>query len=285
MQQIERKTVSVRGVDLAYADGGEGPAVVYLHGALTTLEEGLIGLYPTLSPRFRMLAFDRPGHGASSSDAATGSAWRQAALLHDALKQLGVERPVLVGHSFGGAVALAYALQFPRALAGVVAIAPIAFPEPRLEQVLFGFRAIPGAGDLLSLMSIPADEVILPLLWGGMFLPQPVPDAFKANFPFATAARRIQLRADGEEASLMVSGLMASAAAYWASSVPVTVMAGDQDKVINPALHGRLLAQMLPRGRFVSLPGLGHMAHHFVPGQVADAIAELHKAESLKQAA
>lgn len=280
MPPIQRSTVTIDGLPLSYAEAGDGPPVVYIHGALTTLEEGLIGLEPTLSPHVRLIAFDRPGHGGSGRDLTTGSAWRQARLMRDALRTMQVVDPVVIGHSFGGAVAMAWAIQFPGELAGVVALAPIAFPEPRLEQLLFGLRAAPWTGDLLSLLSAPADAVLLPALWRGMFLPQAMPDRFRSDFPFELAARRSQIRSNGEEAVLMAAGLARSAMAYQGCRTPVTVLQGDGDLVVNPHLHGRLLAASLPAGAFITLPGLGHMAHHFAPEAVLEAVLALVGAEA-----
>lgn len=277
MQHPDRKSLQIDGVTLAYAQAGSGPAVVYIHGALTTLEEGLIGLGDSLSPDFRITAFDRPGHGQSGRDAGTGSAQRQARIIHAACQALELDRPVIVGHSFGGAVALALALDFPEAISGVVLVAPIAFPEPRMEIVMFGARAVPVTGDWVSVMAGPADAVMLPALRNGMFLPQAMTAAFRDGFPFALASGREQLQADGQDALAMIDSLGRNASRYATCRVPVHVVQGDRDLVVNPMLHGRPLAAVLPRGRFINMPGLGHMAHHFAPGVVAEAVGALHQ--------
>lgn len=108
-----------------------------------------------------------------------------------------------------------------------------------------------------------------------MFLPQPMPEAFKAGLPFDMAARRPQIRADGAEAALMPAGLTRSALSYRTCRMPVRVIQSDCDMVVNPHLHGRLLAAILPDATFTSAPGLGRMAHHVVPELVRDAIASL----------
>jgi len=273
--QYDRLIYETHGLPVAYAQIGAGKPVVYLHGALTTLEEGLIGLGPVLSTRFRLTAFDRPGHGQSGTDSGAGSIWRQAEVIVAAISDLGIERPVVVGHSFGGAVAMAMALQSPDAVSGVVALAPIAFPEPRPELALFGHRALPIAGAAVSGWSRMADAALLPALWHGMFLPQAMPEAFRSDFPFALAGGLSQVRADGQDALLVGAGLMRAATMYDGCQTPVHVLQGDRDLVVNPALHGRPLAALLPQGRFTWLPGLGHMAHHFAPEVVADAIAAI----------
>lgn len=280
MQHNPRVTTVVDDVSLSSVSVGRGVPVIYLHGALTTLDEGLIGLGATLAPHHRVTAFDRPGHGESGSGIGTGSAWRQAELIHAAVEAMGIVRPVVVGHSFGGAVATAYALQFPDDVVGVVALAPIAFPEPRLEQMMFGLRAIPGSGPWLNEMLALWDGVAMPMLWNGMFLPQQMTSAFKAEFPFEMSVRRSQLRADGEEALMMGADLARSALAYAGARVPLRVLQGDRDAVANPVRHGRPLSFLWPDSAFVSLPGLGHMAHHFAPEAVLAAVAAVSTARS-----
>jgi len=277
MQQSERKRIKVDGLTLAYAQVGAGPSVVYIHGAMTTLEEGLIGLADTLAPNFRITAFDRPGHGHSGRDGGTGSAWRQAELIQAACAALQLERPVIVGHSFGCAVAMALALAHPGSVSGLVLVAPIAFPEPRLEIMMFGARAVPITGDWVSIMAGPTDAVMLPALRNGMFLPQRMTSAFREEFPFELASGREQLQADGQDSLAMIESLSRSASQYATCQVPVHIVQGDQDLVVNPMLHGRPLAAVLPRGRFINMPGLGHMAHHFAPRVVADAVETLHR--------
>lgn len=280
MQHHERRHTRVDGLNLAWSRTGSGPPVVYIHGAMTTLEEGLIGLADTLAPDFQITAFDRPGHGESGRDAGTGSAWRQAELIHTACEALGLVRPVIIGHSFGGAVAMALALGWPESVSGAVLVAPIAFPEPRLEIMMFGARAVPVTGDWVSIMAGPTDAMMLPSLRNGMFLPQKMTPAFREGFPFDLASGRTQLQADGQDSLAMIESLSRSAARYASCQVPIHVLQGDQDLVVNPMLHGRPLAAILPRGRFVNMPGLGHMAHHFAPGLVADAVAALHQPQA-----
>lgn len=280
MQHTNRTFVPVDGLDIACATVGEGPPVVFIHGAITTLEDGLIALEDELAGEFALTAFDRPGHGASGRDGSTGSAWRQAEIIHATFAGLKIERPVVVGHSFGGAVAMAMAMLFPDDVAGVVAVGPIAFPEPRLEIGLLGPRALPVTGDWQAMMSRSSDAVLMPLLYRAMFLPQQMPPAFAHGFPFALGGGMTQLQADGQDALAMIDSLTRSALRYSDCHTPVHVMHGDRDLVANPMLHARPLARVLPNSELTVLPGLGHMAHHFAPAVVADAVRRLAGAET-----
>jgi pimeloyl-ACP methyl ester carboxylesterase len=142
---FERRHVDGDGV--AYAEVGSGHEVVVLiHGTLTALDDMLIALGPYM-PDQRLIALDRPGFGASTRQTLVDAGvFRQARKLNQALAALQVRRAILVGHSFGAAVALAMALLEPARTAGVVALAPLVLPELRLEHLLFGPRAVPWWG-------------------------------------------------------------------------------------------------------------------------------------------
>ncbi len=281
---VARRTVELpRGRTLAFAQTGSGPDLVAIHGTLTTLEDLWLGPVPALSRHFRVVAIDRPGHGRSERRRLTdASLWHQAALIRDAVRELGLHRPVLLGHSYGGAAALACAMLEPDEVAGVVAIAPPCFPEPRIEQFLFGPRAVPMAGETLSnMLSATTDPAVLRAVWTAIFSPQPMPANFAENFPFVMAARSSQLVAEGEDAAALPADLMRSALSYPACRVPVRFLAGDRDRVVNPFVHARTAAQLMPNARFDLLPGLGHMLHHFAVDTVVDAARAVSQAATL----
>ncbi len=269
----ERRYLSVPdGPTLAYVEAGEGPDLILVHGALTTLDDMWLGPMATLAEHFHVVAIDRPGHGDSGYvRLADASVWRQAEIVRDFARATGMRRPTIVGHSFGGAVALAHGMAFPDETGGVVAISPICFPEVRLEHVLFGLRAAPFAAEVLAPALRLTDPVTLPILWPAMFLPQAMPDSFAAGFPFALAGRADRLVADGENANALFGDLTRSAAAYGSCRVPVHILCGSADIVTNPLAHGWRASWQIPGARFEWLHGMGHMLHHFRPDAVAAA--------------
>ena len=262
------------GRRIAYLEAGTGRDVVVIHGILMTADDMALALMRTLSPHVHCVAIDRPGHGWSDHRVGEdASLWAQAATIVEVIRALGLRRPVVCGHSLGGAVALACAMAHPDDIAGVVALAPICFPEARIEQLMFGARAIPLSGTLLSrLLSMTLDPLLLPALWRAMFLPQRMPDRFAAEFPFAVAGSAASLRADGESAAAFWPDLARSAMTYSRCRVPVRIIAGEADLVVNNRAQGALAASIIPSARFDQMPGLGHMLHHFRPDAVAMAI-------------
>ena len=273
--QLGRKTIrTAAGRTLSYIDAGSGPDVILLHGTLTTLDDMRLSVFDDLSRDFHVVALDRPSHGASDRVPGTdASLWSQAAIVHDAAEALGFERPIVCGHSYGAAVALAYGMAFPDDSSGVVALAPICFPEPRLEHVLFGPRALPPpSGALARIFGDTIDTMVLPLLWRAMFLPQQMPAHFAAEFPFGLAGDTAQVNAEGEGANALWLDLARSVAGYAGCRVPVRFVVGMADLVVNPFLQSALASTLIPGARIDLLPGVGHMLHHARPDAVVDAI-------------
>jgi pimeloyl-ACP methyl ester carboxylesterase len=130
--------VAVQGVRLHYVE--RGPAVdspgavpiVLIHGAFSALQDFSVTVLDDLAKTHRVLAFDRPGHGYSERPGPpwVGTPDLHAALIHEAVASLGVTHPLVVGFSWGGTVALAYALKHPNDTAGLVMLAAPSHPWP-----------------------------------------------------------------------------------------------------------------------------------------------------------
>ena len=275
MNQPARRVIDTPSGRVAYREDGEGSdTVVLIHGSLVTADDMMIALAGRLLPRTKVVAMDRPGHGGSDPHPRDqGSPWAQAAMILAACRVLGLRAARLVGHSFGGAVALAAAMAEPNAVSGVVALAPICFPEPRLEQVLFGPRAAPfGGAALARTLGASSDPLMLPLLRNAMFLPQAMPAAYAETFPFAWANRPEHLVADGKDSMALWRSLARSAGSYRQCRVPVVILGGTHDVVVNNATNGLLAAAAIPGATFRWVPGAGHMLHHFHQDLVNEAV-------------
>ena len=121
--------VEIAGQRLQYLSQGEGQSIVLLHGANASLQDFKASLFDPLAKDYRVIAFDRPGYGYSTR---SFEQWPdpevQADIIHQALAKLGVENPVLVGHSWAGSVVMAYLLKYPDAVAGGVLLAGATHP-------------------------------------------------------------------------------------------------------------------------------------------------------------
>jgi pimeloyl-ACP methyl ester carboxylesterase len=127
--------LKIDGVRLHYLEAGKGLPVVLLHGNGTTLDDFVAsGLFDLVSRSHRVIALDRPGYG--YSERPRFRLWTpdaQAALLQQAFDQLSIERPVVLGHSWGTMVAMALALRSSTALRGLVLLSGYYFPTARAD--------------------------------------------------------------------------------------------------------------------------------------------------------
>jgi pimeloyl-ACP methyl ester carboxylesterase len=268
--------VTVDGVRLHYLEKSGGRPVVFLHGNVVTAQDfELSGLLDLAAERqFHVVAFDRPGFG--YSDRPPGAMWtpaRQADLLRQAFARLGLERPVVVGHSWGTLVALALALDHPGAVSGLVLLSGYYHPTLRADVPLLSLPAIPVIGDLIRYTVGPLfGAALLPLTAKGMFSPRPVPERFAKGFPYELLLRPSQIRAEAQDTATMVSAVRAMQRRYGELRMPVVIMAGTEDRVVNHRKHAVRLHQDIAHSALRLVPGVGHMVHHAVPQQVVDAI-------------
>jgi pimeloyl-ACP methyl ester carboxylesterase len=222
----------------------------------------------------RVIAFDRPGFG--YSERPRERSWTPAAqanLLRRACRRLGVERPVVVGHSWATLVALAWALQAPQEVAGLVLVSGYYYPSTRLDAALVKPAAVAVLGDLLNhTVSPPLTRMTLPGTLRTMFAPRPVPGRFSDTFPKSLIPRPKQLRAMFQEGSMMVPAAAALQRHDRAFSCPCVVLTGEADRVVDPDDQSIRLAHELKGAELRIVAGAGHMVHHAVPLEVAEAI-------------
>ncbi|MFT8246280.1 alpha/beta fold hydrolase [Roseomonas sp. BN140053] len=267
--------VEVNGVRLHYIEKGSGSPIVLLHGNAVTAEDFAIsGLLDRLAQRHRVIAFDRPGFGYSQRPRGTvWTAQAQAALFHAALGQMGIRKPVLVGHSWGTLVALSMALDNRLNTAAVVLLSGYYTPGPRADVALTLWPAVPVLGDILRYTVSPLlGRLLLPLAVRKMFAPAPVPARFSAGFPFSLMLRPSQIRATAADSALMIPGAASLLKRHGELAVPLTVVAGSDDKIVDTAKQSGRLHRDVPGSAMLSVGGAGHMIHHLALEQVAGAI-------------
>ncbi len=267
--------VTVDGVRLHYIEDGEGPPVVLLHGNVVTAEDYVwSGVFDRVAERHRVIAFDRPGFG--FSDRPHGRSWtaaEQADLFQKAFARLGIERPVVAGHSWGTLAALALALNHPAAVSGLVLLSGYYKPTLRVDVPMVAVSVIPLVGDALRYTVSPLmGTALLPLNIKAMFAPLPVPERFSRQFPYAFPARPAQIRAEAQDGVTMVPSAAAMRDRYRDLHLPIVIMAGTRDQIAGYESHSVWLHESIPDSDLRLVEGVGHMVHYAVPGQVAQAI-------------
>jgi pimeloyl-ACP methyl ester carboxylesterase len=273
----EGKFIEVDGVRLHYIEKGSGPPLILLHGNGAMLQDyELSGLIGEAAKQYRIIAFDRPGFGYSERPRST--VWtpvNQARLIFKAAQMLGVQKPVILGHSWGTLVALAAALDHPSDVAGLVLLSGYYFPSVRPDVVLFSPPAIPGIGDILRFTASPLmGRVTAPGMFKAMFAPARVPERF-ARWPVDLALRPSQLRAAAADTAMMIPAAALLQKRYGELHLPVAIMAGEGDKIAHFDEQSCVLHQKLSNSELVTIPHEGHMFHYTAGESILAAIGRV----------
>jgi pimeloyl-ACP methyl ester carboxylesterase len=269
------------GVTLHYIDKGSGQPIVLIHGAGALLQDFSLSILHDLTRQHRVVIFDRPGYGYSERPRDRNwSPDTQARVIRAAVRQLGLERPIIVGHSFGASVALSYAALYPREIRGAVLMSGYYFPTFRPEAIGFGGLTLPVLGDLIRYTFAPLmSRAALPALLRKLFRPNPIPQVFLDNFPFELTCRPAHIRASASDFATLRPWAQRMRNLLPSIRTPLVILAGMVDQVVDPNRHATRLHRAIPGSTLRVIPGLGHMFHHVRPDLVLDAIASLEPAE------
>jgi pimeloyl-ACP methyl ester carboxylesterase len=251
--------VEVPGVRLHHVDLGEGPPVVMVHGILSQLRVFSYALAGRLARDHRVVLVDRPGWGWSALTGPRLGIAEQADAIAALIERLGLEKPLLVGHSMGGAVSLALALRHPGKVRGLALIAPLTQPIERAPEPLKGLL-VPA-----WLREVVAWTIAVPLALrtgaartAEVFAPDAVPGDFGIAGGGALAVRPGSFVQGSFEMAHARAAMEALVPGYGGIRVPVAILYGRGDALLDPELHGTDTAAMIPDGRCTLVEG-GHM--------------------------
>jgi pimeloyl-ACP methyl ester carboxylesterase len=267
--------LDVDGVRLHCLERGAGPPVVLIHGNTVWHRDfDASGLIDRLARTRRVIAFDRPGFGHSTRP--RDRLWTpaaQAKLLHAALGRLGVERPVVVGHSMGAMVALAMALDYPADVHKLVLLGGYYYPSMRIDALLTAPVGLPVLGDVMRYtVTAVSARLLLKRAIKAMFKPMNVPAGFLSTLSREMMLRPVQLRANAEDAAFMIAQAKVSSERHHELQLPVAIFAGAEDAVVDVDAHSVRLHSQLPQSKLVIVPGAGHMVHYAALDEIVAAV-------------
>jgi len=257
---------------LHFVRRGIGHPVVLVHGNPGSCQDWsrLLG---QVEVKYRAIAFDRPGHGHSERPNHIDITVEvQAQLLNTALRELRANRPIIVGHSWGGALAMAYALNHGEDLAGLVLLAPAVYESEDGVSFLSKIPALPVIGNLVNFLFTPllAARVIKEDLKKA-FAPDPVPKNYlKAVLTQWT--RREQVKWYSVDDALLNASLQKLSPRYSEIRVPVVIVTGDSDQIVPAEENAHRLHRSLPGSALQVLPDTGHQILFTRPLAVMEAI-------------
>lgn len=258
-----------------YRAAGNGVPVVLLHGTGASLDDFAL-VFPALAEDFRTVAMDRPGHGYSDrGHGEVGTPVAQAAIVHTILHRLEIKRAIIVGHSWSGALALAYAAAYPHETLGLVLISGTLFREPSLVDPLVRILAAPLIGPLLANTLAPeAVRLRLRHTLPRVFAPSAVPLGYlekaRALWTRPSQLRAIAIDTVRRDATIDTLSLRYSDIAH-----PIVLVIGARDQYIDPENQSLRLARATARIRVRIIENAGHHIPLTHPDAVVSAIREL----------
>ncbi len=275
--------MEVEGCRLHYLvrdpEAGEPLAtIVLLHGAMSNLVEAMLGLGSGLSTRYRIIAFDRPGHGWSSRRRGIGGAqpaW-QAKIIAEALRRLGVRNAVVVGHSWSGAVVPHFGLDHADVAGALFILSGVTHPWPGGAIAWYDRLTASRFGWLFSrTLAIPLARMLFRSAAQKSFSPQPVPPGFLEKAFIPLVLRPATFHANARDIAVLHDAVTRQSARYGEIRLPAVVMGGDRDEVVWTDLHSRSFAREVAGAELIVLPGVGHLPQYARPDLVLAAIEAL----------
>ncbi|MFN7223510.1 MAG: alpha/beta fold hydrolase [Paracoccaceae bacterium] len=264
--------VTVEGLRVHLQVTGTGPDLVLIHGANGNLREFTFAMMDRLSSRYRVIALDRPGLGYSDplpdADASVGS---QARILRGAVGQITDGNPLVLGQSYGGTVALAWALQAPPA--ALILVSAPSLPWPGALDPWYRVTASAlGRATLVPLASAFVAQSYVRSAIDGVFKPQEPPAGYADHLGIDLTLRRASLATNVMQINGLRPEVVAMEKDYPSLTLPIELVHGDADAIVPLHIHSQPLMALLPNGNLTVVAGAGHMPHHTHAEVLIDAI-------------
>ena len=259
------KFVDIHGAQIHYVEKGSGPPILMIHGLGAQLRHFTYAMMDQLASDYRVIAIDRPGSGNSTRPPGmSASALSQTATVTKFIETLGLERPLVVGHSLGGLISLVLAVGHPELVRGLVLISPFSNMQHEVPLV---FRALviksaAVRGFVSRTIATPIGIITREKVLGTIFGPEQMP----ADFPIAGGGllglRPTQFLSASEDLVAMTADeaeMPAFVERYRTLNLPVGILYGTEDRVLDHRLHGIKTAAMIPNAELELIEGAGHM--------------------------
>lgn len=274
---------AVAGADIHYvhvpaAGDADLPPVVFIHGASANLKDQMVPLRPLLEGRADLLFWDRPGHGWSSrGPRQRQTPFDQAATLAALMERLGTGRAILVGHSFGAAVASAFALAHPERVHGLLLLSPATHPWPGgATSWYYRLTARPLLGRFFAaVLAAPAGALRIGPAARGVFAPNPLPDAYLDAASIPLVLRPSAFRANALDVAGLYAHALAAAPRYPEIGAPAVIVSGDRDTIVAEEIHSLGMARDIAGAELVWVRNLGHKPDWIAGDLVVGAIERL----------
>jgi pimeloyl-ACP methyl ester carboxylesterase len=263
------KLIDVDGETLHVVDRGSGPAIVMIHGLGGQLRNFGRAMVDDLARDYRVILVDRPGSGYSPRGSGRSARLKvQAETIAGLIRKLDLDRPLIVGHSLGGALALSLALNHPDTVGGLALITPLTQAQgldsvpPVFKPLIIQSPALRKA--IAWTVATPMGVMRAAKALEDIFAPEPVPEEFGTEGGGMLAVRPDNFYATSSDLMDLQGELEPMVPLYSGIKVPVAILFARSDKVLDPMLHGDKTVRDIQGATFELADG-GHMIPYTQP--------------------
>lgn len=252
----------VAGGRLHFVEKGEGPTLLLIHGLGGNLHNFGYAMLDRLAQRYHVVAVDRPGCGHSQRDSDDMARLpNQAAMIADFVRRRGLEKPLVVGHSLGGAISLRMAIDYPELIGGLAMLAPLTAVQESAPAVFNGLHAPNPAvrGLIANTFAVPASIRNGAAVVGTIFAPEPAPEDFRTRGGGLLSLRPAAFYAASTDMHAVPLDIGAQQDHYTQIQLPMGMLYGDDDAVLVADKHIEAIQSVQPGLHLVRMSGVGHM--------------------------
>jgi pimeloyl-ACP methyl ester carboxylesterase len=253
------------------------PPIVFIHGASGNLRDQETAFRNSLEGRAELLFVDRPGHGYSErggpeNDTPQG----QAAAIARLMEMKGIDRAIIVGHSFGGAIAASFAVFHPQNTAGLLFLSPATHPWPGGVDLYYRIAAMPWLGWWFTrLLSLPAGLLLMDGATKAVFGPNRRRERYLDEGAPALVLRPQNFRNNAVDVASLHAYVTRIAPRYREITAPTVIITGDSDPIVLQEIHSQGLARDIAGAELIMIRGLGHKPDYVVTDVAIAALEKL----------
>ena len=262
--------LDIDGEQIHYTVSGSGPAMVLLHGASSSLYDFSSSIEPLLQQYYTVVCIDRPGLGHSSRRA---TPWpdpgAQAEVVHSVIRVLELDSPILVGHSWSGALVLRFLMKYPDVACKAILLAPASHPWPGGTALYNHISRWPLIGWLFRWLAVfPLGTLILNQGIKSIFYKGQTPPGFRTAAAIDLVLRPNSWKFNADDLVLLNQELKKHSPDYAKIEIPVLSITGEDDRIVSNAIHTDSLALQLRNFTTIQYSQTGHSPHQSNPRRV-----------------
>ncbi|MDZ7823113.1 MAG: alpha/beta hydrolase [Ahrensia sp.] len=264
-------------VHIKASENADLPPIVFLHGASGNLLDQMAVYGEKLKSRADLIFIDRPGHGYSSRGLKSNAMPDgQAATIAALLDELGIDKAIIAGHSFGGVVTVSFALNHPNKTIGTVFMSPVSHAWPGGVTWYYNLTSIPIIGRVFSeTLALPAGLTRLVSGTACVFAPNEPTADYGKKTAVPLVLRPYHFRNNAVDVAGLYDYVVKTSPRYREIKTPSIIITGDKDTVVLPDVHSRGLNRDIENSELYFIQNMGHKPDHLAADMVVAALENI----------